>query len=446
LVTVPIMRSVPSGVRLSDAALADLRLHLWGVQLPWSMLGGSVANPGKTDPVQPQLVSVVVQDDVALPAADHSRLLLHDRENAPVAALVGATIETCHAGTVAHGEIEAVHSNRPMAGARGHDLAGCLVVVAMRPWLTGDTAALGLDSPAGDQAARRVVVLVPSESASPDAVPARTLRRCIDGAVAELTGVEVRTAPLVWRDPDSDRALALAVAEAFPDSRTAVLEPDDADWRAVLGALSAGEPPPTTALADGAASALLQWRPPREQRGLVVMFSGLSGSGKSTLAAGLVDWLEANTDRTVTLLDGDVVRQQLSSGLGFDLTSRNLNISRIGYVASEIARHHGIAVCAPIAPLDASRKVVRALVEPLGNFVLIHVATPLAECERRDRKGLYAKARAGLVEEFTGISSPYEVPTDADLSLDTSEQTVRQSLAQVLDLLRAGHWLPAGRL
>ena len=176
------------------------------------------------------------------------------------------------------------------------------------------------------------------------------------------------------------------------------------------------------------------------------MFTGLSGSGKSSLATALVTWLEAKTDRTVTLLDGDVVRQQLSSGLGFDLTSRNLNISRIGYVASEIARHHGIAVCAPIAPFDASRNVVRALVEPLGDFVLIHVATPLAECERRDRKGLYAKARAGLVEEFTGISSPYEVPADADLSLDTSEQTVRQSLAQVLDLLRAGRWLPAGRL
>ena len=145
-------------------------------------------------------------------------------------------------------------------------------------------------------------------------------------------------------------------------------------------------------------------------------------------------------------MDGDVVRQQLSSGLGFDSASRDLNIRRIGYVASEIARHHGIAVCAPIAPFDASRKAVRALVEPLGDFVLIHMATPLAECERRDRKGLYSKARAGLVDEFTGITSPYEVPADADLVLDTSELTVPQSLAQVLDLLQAGHWLPAGRL
>lgn len=174
------------------------------------------------------------------------------------------------------------------------------------------------------------------------------------------------------------------------------------------------------------------------------MFTGLSGSGKSTLAAALVAWLEANSDRTVTLLDGDVVRQHLSSELGFDLSSRDLNIRRIGYVAGEIARHHGIAVCAPIAPFDASRKAARTLVEQLGDFVLIHVATPLAECERRDRKGLYARARAGLVREFTGISSPYEVPLDANLSIDTSRPTVSQSLAQVLDLLRAGHWLAPG--
>lgn len=138
------------------------------------------------------------------------------------------------------------------------------------------------------------------------------------------------------------------------------------------------------------------------------------------------------------------MRQHLSSELGFDSASRDLNIRRIGYVASEIARHHGIAVCAPIAPFDASRKAVRALVEPLGDFVLIHLATPLAECERRDRKGLYVRARAGLVDQFTGISSPYEVPADADLSLDTSEPSVPQSLAQVLDLLRAGRWLPGG--
>ena len=444
--TVPSMRSGPFAVRLSDAALADLQLYLCGVRLPWGVLGGSAASPSKAGSALPQLVGVTVGDDVDLQAVDHSRLLLCDRENAPVATMLGATIETSHAGIVARGEIEALHPTRPMAGARGHDLAGCLVVVALRPWLTADTAALGLDSPpAADEPPRRLVVLVPSESASPDAVPARTLRRCIDWAVAEMTSVEVRTAPLVWRDPDSDRALVLAVAEAFSASHAVVLEPNDTNWQAALGALSAGEPLPGTALADGAAAALLQWRPKREQRGLVVMFSGLSGSGKSTLAAALVAWLEANTDRTVTLLDGDVVRKLLSSELGFNRAARDLNIRRIGYVSSEIARHHGIAVCAPIAPFAASREAVRAMVEPLGGFVLIHVATPFAECERRDRKGLYAMARAGVVEEFTGISSPYEVPTNADLSLDTTETTLSQSLARVLEHLAAGHWLPPSR-
>ena len=446
MVTIPSTKSAP-GVRLNDAALADLQLHLGGVQLPWDVLGGSLASNSGADPSQPRLVGVAVGEGVDLPARDQPTLLLLDRQNTPVAAMVRATtIHAGPAGAVAHGEIEPVTRTPPLARARDHDAAGCLVVVAMRPWLTADTAALGLDRVTAGEAPRHVLVLVPSESASPDAVPARTLQKCIDRAIANLPGVEVRTAPLVWRDPDSDRALALAVAEAFPSSRAVALDPRDADWRAALEFLAAGEPLPSTTLTGGAARALLQWRPPPERRGLVVMFTGLSGSGKSSLATALVAWLEANTDRTVTLLDGDVVRQQLSSGLGFDSASRDLNIRRIGYVASEIARHHGIAVCAPIAPFDASRKAVRALVEPLGDFVLIHMATPLAECERRDRKGLYSKARAGLVDEFTGITSPYEVPADADLVLDTSELTVPQSLAQVLDLLQAGHWLPAGRL
>ena len=447
--TIPITRSVPR-IRLSDAALADLQLYLGGVRLPWDVLGGTAARQSEMGPRHPHPVGVVVGDNIDVPAADHSRLLLLDRQNAPVAALVGSpTIHAGPAGTVAHGDLEVLTSTSPLAGTGDQDLAGALVIVAMRPWLTADTAMLGLDRSAEGQAPRHVVVLVPSESASPDGVPATTMRRCIDRAVAELpggglAGVELRSFPLVWRDPDSDRALALAVAETWPESRTIVLEPDDASWRTVLDALDAGAPLPPAALADGAAGVLLQWRPPPEQRGLVVMFTGLSGSGKSTLAAALVAWLEANSDRTVTLLDGDVVRQHLSSELGFDLSSRDLNIRRIGYVAGEIARHHGIAVCAPIAPFDASRKAARTLVEQLGDFVLIHVATPLAECERRDRKGLYARARAGLVREFTGISSPYEVPLDANLSIDTSRPTVSQSLAQVLDLLRAGHWLAPG--
>ena len=115
------------------------------------------------------------------------------------------------------------------------------------------------------------------------------------------------------------------------------------------------------------------------------------------------------------MLDGDLVRKNLSSELGFSKEHRDINIRRIGYVASEITKHRGIAICAPIAPYDATRKDVRAMVEPHGGFILVHVNTSVEECEERDRKGLYAKARAGIIHEFTGISDPYEVPADAEV-------------------------------
>ena len=435
--------SSPPIVQLNDAQLADLHLLLGGVVLPWAVLGGRVADPGFAGLPSAGLVGVALGEDVALRPAGEHRLLLHDRENAPVAALVvAATTDTPRSPAVVYGQIEAASRTPHWSGAPSGEAAGALVVVAMRPWLNTDTAALAAGSPTGGHGPRPIVVLVPSESASPDGVPARTLRKCIEAAVVGLAGVQVRIAPLLWRDPDSDHALALAAAEAFPGARSAILSAGDEPWRLALAALTEGTPVPPAVLAPGAVSELLRWRPRHEQRGLVVMFTGLSGSGKSTLAGALVAWLEANTDRTVTLLDGDVVRRLLSSGLGFDRAARDLNIRRIGYVASEIARHHGIAVCSPIAPFAATRAAVRAMVEPVGGFVLIHVATPLEECERRDRKGLYASARAGSLKDFTGISSPYEAPSDADLTLDTSFSSVSDSLTQVLDVLRKGLWLP----
>jgi len=136
--------------------------------------------------------------------------------------------------------------------------------------------------------------------------------------------------------------------------------------------------------------------------------------------------------RSVTLLDGDLVRKHLSSELGFSKEHRDLNIRRIGFVASEIAKHGGIAVCAPIAPYDATRREVRKMVEAAGGFVLVHIATPLDVCEQRDRKGLYAKARAGVLKEFTGISDPYEAPTDAEIVIDTTDVTAAEAAQQVL--------------
>jgi sulfate adenylyltransferase len=134
----------------------------------------------------------------------------------------------------------------------------------------------------------------------------------------------------------------------------------------------------------------------------------------------------------VTLLDGDIVRKHLSSELGFSREHRNLNIRRIGFVASEITKNGGIAICAPIAPYDALRKEVRAMIEPSGGFLLVHVATPLEVCEQRDRKGLFAKARAGIVKEFTGISDPYEVPQDAEMAIDTSELSPEECVQSIL--------------
>jgi sulfate adenylyltransferase len=168
------------------------------------------------------------------------------------------------------------------------------------------------------------------------------------------------------------------------------------------------------------AKELRRTHPPRREQGLTIFFTGLSGAGKSTIAnALLVKLLEAG-GRAVTLLDGDLVRKHLSSELGFSREHRDINIRRIGFVAAEITKNGGIAICAPIAPYDKLRKEVRAMIGAGGGFVLVYVATPLGVCEQRDRKGMYAKARAGLIKEFTGVTDPYEPPPDADLVIDTT--------------------------
>jgi sulfate adenylyltransferase len=212
----------------------------------------------------------------------------------------------------------------------------------------------------------------------------------------------------------------------------------DPDWVRLLAAIEDEGPLPAVA-SSTVLSALRRWRPPRATRGLVVLFTGLSGSGKSTLARGLTTALRAR-GRTVSLLDGDRVRRLLSAGLGFDHAARDLNVRRIGFVAAEVARHGGIAVCAPIAPYAESRAAVRAMAREVGDFVLVHVGTPLEECERRDVKGLYARARAGQIEHFTGVSDPYEAPTDADITLDTTQLTEQEGVARVVGFLDEGGW------
>ncbi len=172
--------------------------------------------------------------------------------------------------------------------------------------------------------------------------------------------------------------------------------------------------------------------PSRSRQGLTLFFTGLSGSGKSTIAGILYAKLIESGGRPVTLLDGDIVRQNLSSELGFSKRHRDINIRRIGFVASEITKNGGVAICAPIAPYTETRRAVREMIEEHGAFIEIHVATPLEVCESRDRKGLYAKARKGLIPEFTGISDPYETPQNPEIAIDTSDLTPAQAAQTVL--------------
>ena len=173
-------------------------------------------------------------------------------------------------------------------------------------------------------------------------------------------------------------------------------------------------------------------KPPRAKQGFTVFFTGFSGSGKSTIANALMVKLMEMGGRPVTLLDGDIVRKNLSSELGFSKEHRDLNIRRIGYVASEITKNGGIAICAPIAPYASTRRAVREDIEAFGAFVEVHVATTIEECERRDRKGLYKLAREGKIKEFTGISDPYDVPENPELSVETENVEVDNCAHQVL--------------
>jgi sulfate adenylyltransferase len=212
----------------------------------------------------------------------------------------------------------------------------------------------------------------------------------------------------------------------------------------VAPAEAAGMAPALVAAYSTAGEHHVPSEPQPASGGCTVLLSGLSGSGKSTIARALVERLAAT--RTVTLLDGDVVRTHLSKGLGFSREDRDTNVRRIGWVAAEVTKHGGTAVCAPIAPYDETRRWVRSLVEAAGgpgSFVLVWVSTPLEVCEARDVKGLYAKARAGELRGFTGIDDPYEPPADADLVIDAGTVPVADAVAEIVAVLPAD--APAAR-
>ena len=201
--------------------------------------------------------------------------------------------------------------------------------------------------------------------------------------------------------------------------------PEGTNYKTVSGTelrnlLDKGKEIPNWFTYNEVANELQKSHPPASKRGFTVFFTGLSGSGKSTLANGLLVKLLQEGSRPVSLLDGDIVRTHLSSELGFSKEHRSINVRRIGYVASEITKNGGIAICAPIAPYEKDREYNRRLISKLGGYIEIHISTSLEKCEERDVKGLYKLAREGVVKEFTGISDPYENPINAELVIDSS--------------------------
>jgi sulfate adenylyltransferase len=285
--------------------------------------------------------------------------------------------------------------------------------------VTGPLTTTDLDSLAD---AERVVLLALTGAGTPEQMSPVGLIRATLAAAGHLKDAAVVAVPLASHgDPAVDHELGVRVVRNYAG-------------RGEVRALASGE----SELPADVADIVEHDRPAPDRRGLVLFFTGLSGSGKSTIARAVQDRVLESGLRTVTSLDGDVVRRNLSAGLTFSKEDRETNIRRIGWVAAEISRHGGIAICSPIAPFDATRKQVRHMVEEAGGeFFLVHVATPLEECERRDRKGLYARARSGEIPEFTGISSPYEEPEDAAVRVDTTGRSIEECVDQVFARLRA---------
>jgi sulfate adenylyltransferase len=435
--------------------MADVRLSLLGIRLPFAVLGDVAAG----EPPAAGRVRVPATTAELTQALTVGEAVIGDCESNPVALLTDLTVTglTVSGLTVSGtpgpgaGWIEgALLPVDPDVAALPVRKGETRVVVApARPLTAADVEHLrALDT-------EDIVLVVPTAGIGPDGLPAAVLRQCLEQAApSDFTLVPL---PVSWRGTTVDEDVARAITTGLDGTHlhrlTSAAESGDGLaaesgnilWADTLESLQQATTAPaesSDSLLEQAMPILTRWRPPRRRRGLVVFFTGLSGSGKSTLAKALADHLA--TDRAVTLLDGDIVRRMLSSGLGFDRAGRDLNVRRIGFVAAEVARHGGIAVCAPIAPYAESRAAVRELVEAVGDLVLVHVATPLAECERRDVKGLYRKARAGVVTQFTGISDPYDEPLDAELRVDTTGTSLPESLAVITDYLAIGGWVPAG--
>ncbi|GAB2925053.1 bifunctional sulfate adenylyltransferase/adenylylsulfate kinase [Micromonospora polyrhachis] len=478
--------------------LADLELLLSGAYEPLTGFLGradltSVARRGRLAdgtawpvPVTLHVPSGLVE---GLDLGDPLRraLVLTDAEGAPVALLEVADTWPARDGTAGvggavrrigdggHGPFQRLR--RTPAEVRSLLPPGrVLGVIADRPLHRPQLAQIA-------HAARtlnaHLLVLIPVTEGGSEGLPPEVLVRSVFGARDRMPPATLVAVPMARRGNEiTDALLRARVAAAYGVShllstvdtlsggglrvlvpRELAYDNRDGQWRwredipprnrrlalsneEIEDLLDRGFPLPEWHTPPAVAKELSRARPPRRQRGLVVFFTGLSGSGKSTIARGLADALRESGDRSVTLLDGDVVRRELSVGLGFSKADRDLNVRRIGWVAAEIARHRGLALCCPIAPYAQARSAARAMAVSAGaGFLLIHVATPLEVCEQRDRKGLYARARAGQLVGMTGIDDPYEVPTDADLVLDTSELSIEEAVRAVLHHLTETGWV-----
>jgi sulfate adenylyltransferase len=478
--------------------LADLELLLSGAYTP--LVGfldradlASLTRRGRLAdgtswpvPVTLQVPDTVVAE---LDPADPARraLVLTDGEGAPVALL-----ELTDVWPVADG-FSAVAGPVRRIGDGGHgpfqrlrrtpaEVKGLLPpgrvlgVVAERPLHRPQLAQV---AHAARTLGAHLLVMVPVGEPGPEGLPPEVLVRSVFAARDRMPPATLVAVPLARRgDEIRDALLRARVAQAYGVThllstdgmlsgggprvlvpRDLAYDNRDGQWRSqddipprnrrlalsvaeIEDLLDRGFPLPEWHTPPAVARELSRARPPRRQRGLVVFLTGLSGSGKSTIARGVADALRESGDRTITLLDGDVVRRELSAGLGFSKADRDLNVRRIGWVAAEVARHRGMALCCPIAPYAQARATARQMALAAGaGFVLVHVATPLAVCEQRDRKGLYARARAGLLTGMTGVDDPYEEPTDADLVIDTSERGVEECVQAVLTHLTETGWV-----
>ncbi|SDS20114.1 sulfate adenylyltransferase [Paraoerskovia marina] len=401
------MTATPSRLVLDDHALDLLELAL----------GGAVAH---ADLVR------------ALDADISPGTVLTDAENTPLATWDGSTLTPDRPFAVEPTPVWDPRLRRPAHEVRAQyaQTPHTAVVLDGPPTWDERRVVTGL-------ATERAVILVVPVTRGAGQAQANATCRAAMALAADVDGsVDVLVLPSPTRRQDGGKGGEDILAGY---GLTRVVDADEArsaETREALTTLSARRDTLVTDLYPPAsAQELLAATTPSASAGTVVLFTGLSGSGKSTIARALASRLESD-GRTVTLLDGDVVRQHLSAGLGFSQHDRALNLERIGYVASLVATHGGTAIAAPIAPFAASRASIRDMAVAAGaQFVLVHVDTSLEVCEARDRKGLYAKARAGEIPDFTGISSPYETPTDADLTIDAGTTDVADAVELVRDAL-----------